>query len=121
VDGRERRTAVLIAPTECLREDAGVFDLDEFVDMVLRASPSWRNAGAVWKLDRSPDDGRNKHSVWVTVEHVDRAGTLIVWDSGEAELEAGGATMQMVQKHFDGLQAADDALDELVAIVVRSE
>jgi hypothetical protein len=48
-------------------------------------------------------------------------GTLIVWDSGEAELEAGSTTADIVQKHFEDLHAADDALDELVARVVRSE
>lgn len=118
---RQRRSAEVSALASHRCQDAGLLDLNGFVDLVSTRSPFWREAGAVWTLHRSPDDGHNKHSAWVTIEHLDRVGTLIVWDSGEAELEAGSTTADIVRKHFERLHAADDALDELVARVVRSE
>lgn len=96
-----------------------MLNLDDFIALVASRSHSWVEAGATWRVDRSPDDGRNKHSAWVTVQQDDRDGVLIVWDSGETELEAGGSAAPLIQKHFDGLDAADAALDELVALVIR--
>ena len=96
-----------------------MLNLDDFIALITSRSQSWLEAGATWKVDRSPDDGRNKHAVWVTVQQSDREGVLIVWDSGEAELEAAGSSVPMFQKHFEGLDTAGVALDELAALVIR--
>jgi hypothetical protein len=96
-----------------------VLNLDDFIALITSRSQSWVEAGATWKVDRSPDDGRNKHAVWVTIQQSDREGVLIVWDSGEAELEAAGSSAEIFQKHFEGLGTADVALDELAELVIR--
>ena len=96
-----------------------VLDLDDFLALVDHGSAAWSEAGAQWTMDRSPDDGRNKHSAWVTIRHEDREGQLIVWDSGEAELEAGGPSEPLIQRHFDGLTSAVAPLADVVALVVR--
>ncbi|WP_327317253.1 hypothetical protein [Streptomyces sp. NBC_01235] len=40
----------------------------------------------------SPDDGRNKHVVCLSVDGPERLGQLSVWDTGEAELDLADAT-----------------------------
>lgn len=102
-----------------LWQAGAVLNLDDFIALVTSQSHSWVEVGATWRVDRSPDDGRNKHGAWVTLQQGDRDGVLIVWDSGEAELEVGESAVPFTQKHFDGLDTADSALDELVALVIR--
>jgi hypothetical protein len=102
-----------------LWQAGAVLNLDDFIALVASRSHSWVEAGATWSVERSPNDGRNKHGAWVTVQQSDREGVLIVWDSGEAELEAGGSAAPFIQRHFDGIDVADAALDELVALVIR--
>ena len=96
-----------------------VLNLDVFLALVADSSAEWAEVGARWTTHRSPDDGRDKHSAWVTIRHDDREGQLTVWDSGEAELETGGPTGPMTQTHFDGLDTAITPLAELVALVIR--
>lgn len=100
-------------------DDLAALNLDGFVALVTTQSSSWIAAGATWTVNRSPDDGRNKHAAWVSIHHLDREGDLIVWDSGEAELLAGGPNVPLTQKHFEGLRVATAPLDELVALVIR--
>ena len=97
-----------------------MLNLDNFLALVSTQSSSWAAAGASWTVERSPEDGRNKHSAWVTIQHLDREGALILWDSGEGELEAGGANDTFIQKHFDDLEVANAPLDELVELVIRN-
>ena len=95
-----------------------MLDLDGFFALVDNSAAAWTEAGAQWTTNRTPDDGRNKHAAWVTIRHGDREGQLTVWDSGEAELEAGGLTEPLTQTHFDGLETAIIPLADLVGLVV---
>ena len=97
----------------------GMLDLAEFCATVEAAATEWVAAGATWSLQRSPQDGRNKHAAWVTIEHGDLAGQLTVWDSGEAELEVGGPSELWRAEHFEDLEHAGGPLKELVSDVVH--
>ena len=37
-------------------------------------------------LERSPDDGRDRASAWLTVTRGETAGQITMWESGECEL-----------------------------------
>ncbi|WP_331745304.1 hypothetical protein [Kitasatospora sp. NBC_01300] len=72
-----------------------------------------RSRGVTGDIQRSPDDGRPKTSAWMTVETDGYAAVLIVWDSGEAELECGDwASGQIRQEHRD-LRTPDELLDAI--------
>ena len=49
---------------------------------------------------RSPSD-RPKSAVWIEVERAGRSAGVIVWSSGEVELEAGGEGVVDLQEHHD--------------------
>ncbi|MFD4475867.1 hypothetical protein ACFWPU_07100 [Streptomyces sp. NPDC058471] len=77
-----------------------------------------RSRGVTGDIQRSPNDGRLKTSGWMTVETDGYAAMLIVWDSGEAELECGDwASSQIRQEHRDIRTPAEllDAIETLLA------
>ena len=43
-------------------------------------------ADFVAELARSPEDGRDKASMWIDLGSSERIGQIIVWESGEAEI-----------------------------------
>jgi hypothetical protein len=91
-----------------------VVDLGSFASAVMKRTSEWSARGASWELRRSPDDGRDKAAVWVTVKaHDGSAAQLTVWDSGEAELEVMAANGALTQSHFEGLLDAHRPLGEL--------
>lgn len=59
-----------------------------------------RLCGITGDLQQSPADGRTKTRTWMTLERDDHIAVLIVWSSGEAQLEYGDvATGQVRQEH----------------------
>jgi hypothetical protein len=53
-------------------------------------------------LSRSPDDGRNKSSLCLDIDSDVRLGQLLLWDSGEVELQIADVTSgEVVQEHFE--------------------
>ncbi|MEV0097312.1 hypothetical protein [Streptomyces sp. NPDC050738] len=76
-----------------------------------------RSRGVTGDIQRSPDDGRTKTSAWMTVGTDDHVALLIVWSSGEAELECGDlASSQIRQEHRD-LRTLSDLLDAIEALL----
>lgn len=72
-----------------------------------------QECGVTAGLQRSPEDGRTKTSAWLTMETGDRFAVLIVWSSGEAELEYGNFDSgRMHQEHRD-LRNREDLLDSV--------
>lgn len=72
--------------------------------------------GITGDVQQSPADGRTKTSTWMTLERGDHIAVLIVWSSGEAELEYGDvATGEVRQQHRD-LHTLQDLLDAIKSI-----
>ncbi|MDX6314121.1 MAG: hypothetical protein QOF44_3585 [Streptomyces sp.] len=75
-----------------------------------------QSCGITGAVQQSPEDGRTKTSTWMTLETDDFVAVLIVWSSGEAELEYGDvATGQVRQQHRD-LCTFQDLLDAIETI-----
>jgi len=100
-------------------QSRSLLDLDAFADLVQSRRAEWAVAGIEASLHRSPDDGRNKASAWVTLKADVREGMLIVWDSGEGELQYLG-NGEVVCRHLEGLDSlgAHSALADLAAAVL---
>ncbi|MEV5678889.1 hypothetical protein AB0L68_27520 [Streptomyces sp. NPDC052164] len=76
-----------------------------------------RSRGILGDIQRSPDDGRPKTSASMTLENDDHGAVLIVWSSGEAELEyVNLASGQSRQEHRD-LRAPGELLDAIGTIL----
>lgn len=74
------------------------------------------SCGITGDLQQSPEDGRTKTSTWMTLERDDHIAVLIVWSSGEAEIDYGdAATGQVRQQHRD-LHTFQDLLDAIESI-----
>ncbi|QKW07834.1 hypothetical protein HUT18_17015 [Streptomyces sp. NA04227] len=71
--------------------------------------------GITGDIRRSPN-GRDKSSSWLTLEAGDRIAMLIVWSTGEAELELGDATTGEVRPEHRDLRSIEELL-EAVAVV----
>ncbi len=75
-----------------------------------------QSCGITGAVQPSPEDGRTKTSTWMTLENDEHAAVLIVWSSGEAELEYGDVkTGQVRQQHRD-LRTCQDVLDAIETI-----
>ncbi|MFK4155101.1 hypothetical protein ACI2LV_24325 [Streptomyces fungicidicus] len=75
-----------------------------------------QSCGITGAVQQSPEDGRTKNSTWMTLENDDVVAVLIVWSSGEAELEYGDmATGQVRQQHRD-LCTFQDLIDAIETI-----
>ena len=76
--------------------------------------------GLTVKLGASPEDSRDKPSLCLDIDSPSRLGQLILWSSGEAELQlANMASGKVVTRHYDitSRTALDDALESLLAWV----
>ncbi|MFF1420717.1 hypothetical protein [Streptomyces sp. NPDC058280] len=67
-------------------------------------------------LGRSPDDGRNKASVWLTLESETRLAAVTVWDSGEAELDYADVASGQVHPEHRDLRTHADLADAMAAL-----
>lgn len=75
-------------------------DLAQFVAAVHAYAPKWKAGAIQWQLTLGPK--RDKSAAWVNCETGDLGGTLIVWTSGEAELEAGNIATGIIDRvHYD--------------------
>jgi hypothetical protein len=61
--------------------------LDEFAQWIETHHASLTERGLLLASGHSPEDGRTKRSLWLDVEGAQRLGRLLLWDTGEAELE----------------------------------
>jgi hypothetical protein len=94
--------------------------LDELSGWIEAHRESMTARGLVLAPGASPLDGRDKRSVWLDVESEEHLGRLIVWDTGEAELEladvpTGGINAQ--HRHIETRADLDQTLALLVAWV----
>ena len=62
-------------------------DLADFTTAVTARGEQWQAAGIQWQLHHGPT--RSKSSAWVDCTTADRLAQLVVWTSGEADLEVG--------------------------------
>lgn len=74
-------------------------------------------------LERSPDDGRDKASAWLTVTRGETTGQITVWDGGECELwgpvreeEIPGTDPQAEHRQLDKDSDLSAALARLLAL-----
>ncbi|MGC4795758.1 hypothetical protein ACLQ3H_16795 [Micromonospora saelicesensis] len=89
-------------------------NLDDFADAVTARASQWNSAGVQWELHRGPP--RNKSAAWIVCTTTDRQAQLIVWTSGEAELDlAQISTATVFSTHYEMSTAADltACLDDL--------
>jgi hypothetical protein len=94
-----------------------VLDLDVFYAAARLRVAEWEAEALRCELSRSLDDGRNKASAWVTVEGPNAGGGLVVWDSGEGDLEIVRPDGTVVLRHLAELADRSEIealLDELV-------
>ncbi|MEV4743587.1 hypothetical protein [Streptomyces sp. NPDC049555] len=76
-----------------------------------------QSCGITGDIQQSPADGRTKTSAWMMLERDDHIGALIVWSSGEAELEYGDVVSgQLQQRHLD-LHTFPDLLDVIESLL----
>jgi hypothetical protein len=96
-----------------------MLDLGVFRALASERSDEWTELGAVVSLHASPDDGRSKAAAWVQIDIGERGGQLIVWDSGEGDLEFLRADGNAQMKHYDDLTdtSVRRALDDLTELI----
>ncbi|NIL44135.1 hypothetical protein HCB17_25745 [Salinispora arenicola] len=90
-------------------------DLDDFAATVDARAPQLHNIGIQWQLHRGPT--YNKSAAWIDCTNADLAGWLIVWTSGEAELETANLTTGSVDSthyEFSALNDLTTCLDDLI-------
>ncbi|PJE99442.1 hypothetical protein CUT44_04670 [Streptomyces carminius] len=75
-----------------------------------------QSCGITGDVQRSPEDGRTKTSTWMTLETDDCVAVLIVWSSGEAELEYGDVATGQVRRQHRDLCTSQDLLDAIETI-----
>ncbi|MEU6051110.1 hypothetical protein ABZ829_11805 [Streptomyces xanthochromogenes] len=78
-----------------------------------------RSCGVTGDIQRSPDDGRSKTSARMTVETDGCVAMLIVWDSGEAELECGDLASGQVQQEHRDLRTPGELFDAIETVLAR--
>lgn len=61
--------------------------LDEFAQWIETHRASLTERGLLLTSGSSPEDGRTKRSMWLDMEGAQHLGRLVLWDTGEAELE----------------------------------
>ncbi len=78
----------------------GSVNLDDFAAAVDEHAERWESAGIRWQLHRGPT--RDKSAAWVDCTSDERLASLIVWTSGEAELDVAVlATGEAVTTHYE--------------------
>ncbi|MEU2615095.1 hypothetical protein ABZ570_26470 [Micromonospora sp. NPDC007271] len=90
-------------------------DLDDFAAAVDNHAPQLRSLGIQWQLHRGPT--YDKSAAWIDCTNGDLAGWLIVWTSGEAELETADlATGSVDSTHYEFSEINDltTCLDDLI-------
>ncbi|WP_018255804.1 hypothetical protein [Salinispora mooreana] len=90
-------------------------DLDDFAATVDARAPQLHNIGVQWQLHRGPT--YDKSAAWIDCINGDLVGWLIVWTSGEAELETADLTTGSVDSthyEFSALNDLTTCLDDLV-------
>ncbi|MFJ6181799.1 hypothetical protein [Streptomyces sp. NPDC092295] len=75
-----------------------------------------QSCGITGDVQRSPEDGRTKTSAWLTLEWDVHVGVLIVWSSGEAELEYGDLATGQVRRQHRDLRTFEELLDAIETI-----
>ncbi|MFI0354088.1 hypothetical protein [Actinomadura sp. 9N407] len=90
------------------------FDLTLFTAAIQDRGSNWEPDGTRWQLTTGPI--RDKSAAWVTCENTHTAAQLMVWTSGEAELDiADLITGSSTSTHFEfaGPQDLYACLDHL--------
>ena len=78
------------------------FLLEEFAKWIKVNRLELENNGTLVTTSRSPEDGRSKASILLDLDTKDHLGRLMIWDSGEAELElAAVASGEVRMKHLE--------------------
>ncbi|GAA1921620.1 hypothetical protein GCM10009716_32770 [Streptomyces sodiiphilus] len=72
-----------------------------------------RSRGITGDVHQSPPDGRDKASTWMALEREDHIAALVVWSSGEAELECGDVATGQVRRQHRDLHTFLDLLDAI--------
>ena len=81
-------------------------DLDDFTTAVAARGAQWQAAGIQWQLHLGPT--RSKSSAWVDCATAHHLAQLIVWTSGEADLEVGDiSTGDITLTHYEMSNAAE--------------
>ena len=91
--------------------------LDELAGWIEAHRESMTARGLVLASGASPLDGRDKRSVWLDVESAEHLGRLIVWDSGEAELELADVPSGGISAQHRSIKTRAD-LDQALALLV---
>ncbi|MEU4235869.1 hypothetical protein [Actinoplanes sp. NPDC026619] len=95
------------------------FPLDALEPAVLARAATWERLGLEWRI-RPVDPNHDKPVVASEFESATWLGSVLVWISGEAELDAVRlADDQAISKHYDptapaGLEALLDELEALL-------
>jgi hypothetical protein len=105
--GRELRPAVW---------DDLVMDLAALHGVANERHAAWSEAGAQWAIEDGPVT--DKPASWLDLTTNSNSGRLILWTSGEAEMEWGTKQVDG-QRHYDldGPTALRDCIDDLERVV----
>lgn len=82
--------------------------LDEFAQWIETHRASLTERGLLLASGASPEDGRTKRSRWLDLEGSRRLGRLVLWDTGEAELELADATTGTVNAQHHQIDTRAD-------------
>jgi hypothetical protein len=91
-------------------------DLNDFVAAVTARAARWQQVGVQWQLHHGPT--RDKSTAWVDCATARHEAQLIVWTSGEAELDVGDiSTGTITSTHYEMSDTAelDVCLDDLTS------
>jgi len=121
--GVEAQLEAALVEAEALTSSGGIsnrLDLVSISDLFDSAKVELESAGCTAVIRRSPDDGRNKHSIRLLVTGVAADGELCVSDSREGELSVGRTLEDVEQTNFANLTVADvrEVLAEPIQAVV---
>jgi hypothetical protein len=82
--------------------------LDELSQWIETYRASLTERGLLLTSGASPEDGRDKRSMWLDIEGPQRLGRLILWDTGEAELELADVPSGEVNARHHQVDDRDD-------------
>ena len=91
--------------------------LDEFTRWIDTHYESLTARGFLLASDTSPQDGRPKRSMWLDLEHEHRLGRLILWDTGEAELDLADVSTGDVKTRHRQVDTRADLEEALTSFV----
>ena len=95
--------------------------LDEFTGWIEAHRDSMAARGLLLAPGISPRDGRDKQSVWLDMEGPEHLGRLIVWDTGEAELELADVPTGEVSAQQRRIDTRDELVHALALLVAWAE